>query len=112
MAPVPPLESEPASAARWRSGLGHRYAAELIATLEARGYLDLGASIEVAHVMTPADWAAAGSGQRAGGVRPSDRHRRLANVLFVGSGTRPGVGVPMVLVSGKLAARRIVGAAG
>jgi phytoene desaturase len=31
------------------------------------------------------------------------------NVVFVGSGTQPGVGVPMVLISGRLAAERIVG---
>jgi phytoene desaturase len=29
-------------------------------------------------------------------------------VVFTGSGTLPGVGVPMVLISGKLAAGRIV----
>ena len=47
-----------------------------------------------------------------------DRVRRLAsspgfqlveNVVFAGSGTQPGVGVPMVLVSGRLAAERILG---
>ena len=27
--------------------------------------------------------------------------------IFVGSGTHPGVGIPMVLVSGELAARRV-----
>ena len=31
------------------------------------------------------------------------------NVVFTSSGTRPGVGVPMVLVSGRLAAERITG---
>jgi phytoene desaturase len=30
-------------------------------------------------------------------------------VVFAGSGTRPGVGVPMVLISGRLAAERITG---
>jgi phytoene desaturase len=30
-------------------------------------------------------------------------------VVFVGSGTRPGVGVPMVLISGRLAAQRVTG---
>jgi phytoene desaturase len=110
LVPVPPLENSAHAAARWRSGLGQRYAAELIATLEARGYLGLGASIEVAHVVTPADWAAAGGDADPSAMRASDRHRSLANVLFVGSGTRPGVGVPMVLMAGKLAARRIIGA--
>jgi phytoene desaturase len=32
------------------------------------------------------------------------------NVVFTGSGTRPGVGVPMVVVSGRLAAERVLGA--
>ena len=31
------------------------------------------------------------------------------NVVFTGSGTQPGVGVPMVLVSGRLAAERVLG---
>jgi phytoene desaturase len=31
------------------------------------------------------------------------------NVVFAGSGTQPGVGVPMVLISGRLAAERILG---
>ncbi|MEV5446864.1 FAD-dependent oxidoreductase, partial [Streptomyces sp. NPDC052644] len=42
--------------------------------------------------------------------RPSNLHRSLPNVVFTGSGTQPGVGVPMVLISGKLAANRITGA--
>jgi phytoene desaturase len=33
----------------------------------------------------------------------------IENVVFAGSGTQPGVGVPMVLISGRLAAERIVG---
>jgi len=35
--------------------------------------------------------------------------RGIENVVFTGSGTQPGVGVPMVLISGKLAAERIIG---
>jgi phytoene desaturase len=35
--------------------------------------------------------------------------RGFENVVFAGSGTQPGVGVPMVLISGKLAAERITG---
>ena len=34
---------------------------------------------------------------------------KIENVVFAGSGTQPGVGVPMVLISGRLAAERIVG---
>ena len=34
----------------------------------------------------------------------------IQNIVLTGSGTRPGVGVPMVLLSGRLAAERVVGA--
>jgi phytoene desaturase len=33
---------------------------------------------------------------------------RVPGLVFVGSGTQPGVGIPMVLVSGQLAAQRVV----
>jgi phytoene desaturase len=42
-----------------------------------------------------------------GPFRPSIRHPQIANVVFAGSGTRPGSGVPMVLISGRLAAERL-----
>jgi len=121
LAPVPNLRAGGPGATSWRDGgLGDRYASELIATLEARGYRGLGASIEVSHVVTPADWAAAGHAAgtpfasahtfgQTGPFRPGNLHPSLSNVVFVGSGTQPGVGVPMVLVSGKLAAQRVTG---
>jgi len=71
--------------------------------------------------VTPADWAAQGMAAgtpfaashslfQTGPFRPSNLHQTLENVVFVGSGTQPGVGVPMVLISGKIAAARITGA--
>jgi phytoene desaturase len=44
---------------------------------------------------------------RPGPFRP--RNLWGENVVFTGSGTQPGVGVPMVLVSGRLAAERVTG---
>ncbi|HZP65338.1 MAG TPA: phytoene desaturase family protein [Rudaea sp.] len=41
-------------------------------------------------------------------LRPSIRHPRIGNVVFAGSGTHPGSGVPMVLISGRLAAQRLL----
>lgn len=118
LAPVPNLATGPDL--DWSDGLGRRYAAELISTLESRGYVGFRAGIEVAHVVTPADWAASGLAAgtpfaaahtftQTGPFRPATIHPSLPNVVFVGSGTQPGVGVPMVLISGKLAARRITG---
>jgi phytoene desaturase len=104
----------------WQHGLARRYAGELIATLEARGYYDFGAGIDMSHVVSPLDWAESGLAAgtpfasahtlwQTGPFRPGNMHPALSNVVFVGSGTQPGVGVPMVLISGKLAAERITG---
>jgi phytoene desaturase len=105
----------------WADGTAGRYAAELVGTLEQRGYHGFAAGIEVMQVVTPADWAAAGMAAgtpfgaahtllQTGPFRPGNLHRTLSNVVFVGSSTQPGVGVPMVLISGKLAAQRITAA--
>lgn len=117
LAPVPNLTTAPVD---WSGSVGRRYAGELMATLEARGYLDLGLHLEVSHVVTPADWAREGmvagtpfsyahTFRQTGPFRPGNLHPTLENVVFAGTGTQPGVGVPMVLISGKLAARRVTG---
>ncbi|HET9519359.1 MAG TPA: phytoene desaturase family protein [Actinoplanes sp.] len=115
LAPTPNLDRGPLD---WRGGLDRRYAAQLVGVLEERGYHGFGDGIEVQRVVTPADWADAGMAAgtpfaaahtmlQTGPFRPSNLHPTLDNVVFVGSGTQPGVGVPMVLISGKLAAARI-----
>ncbi|MFI6065462.1 phytoene desaturase family protein [Micromonospora sp. NPDC051227] len=117
LAPVPNLHRAPFE---WRGDLTQRYTDQLIGTLEERGYVGFGAGVEVLQAITPAEWeeqgmaagtpfAAAHTLFQTGPFRPSNLHRDLSNVVFVGSGTQPGVGVPMVLISGKLAAGRITG---
>ncbi|MGC5285946.1 phytoene desaturase family protein [Micromonospora sp. DT231] len=117
LAPVPNLHRAPFD---WRGDLTQRYGDQLIGTLEERGYVGFGAGVEVLRAITPAEWeeqgmaagtpfAAAHTLFQTGPFRPSNLHRDLPNVVFVGSGTQPGVGVPMVLISGKLAAGRITG---
>jgi len=121
LAPTPNLDAGGPDARMWRERLGDRYSAELIATLEARGYVGFADGVEYLRVVTPADWAdgghaagtpfaAAHTFAQTGPFRPGNLHPTLSNVVFTGSGTQPGVGVPMVLVSGKLAALRVVGA--
>jgi phytoene desaturase len=103
----------------WAS-VGPRYREEVLATLEARGYPGFGDALEVSAQTTPADWAdrgmeagapfaAAHSFGQTGPFRPANLARDVENVVFAGSGTVPGVGVPMVLISGRLAAERITG---
>lgn len=66
----------------------------------------------------PADWEAQGMERgtpfalshrffQTGPWRPPNRDRRVPGLVLVGSGTVPGVSVPMVLVSGRLAADRV-----
>ena len=120
LAPAPNLASKHRRL-DWRGGLAGLYQQELVETLESRGYRGFGAGIEVSQMVTPADWAdqgmAAGTPFAAahtlfqtGPFRPGNLHPALSNVVFVGSGTQPGVGVPMVVISGRLAAQRITGA--
>ncbi|MBO3744123.1 phytoene desaturase family protein [Actinoplanes flavus] len=115
LAPTPNLEVGPID---WRGGMDRRYADELMRVLERRGYVGFRDGAEIQRIITPADWADAGMAAgtpfaaahtfgQTGPFRPSNLHPSLPNVVFTGSGTQPGVGVPMVLISGKLAAARI-----
>ena len=75
--------------------------------------------VVTSHVVTPADWARQGMAAgtpfaashlfgQTGPFRPRNVAPTVDGVVFVGSGTVPGVGVPMVLVSGRLAAERVL----
>ncbi|WP_250292112.1 phytoene desaturase [Streptomyces atroolivaceus] len=107
------------SAGTWR-GLGPRYRDSLLAELERRGLHGFEASMERELLVTPMDWAAQGLAAgtpfsvshtfaQTGPFRPRNLVRGHDNVVLAGCGTTPGVGVPTVLVSGKLAAARITG---
>jgi hypothetical protein len=41
--------------------------------------------------------------------RPGDRSAKVPNLLHVGGGTVPGVGLPMCLISAELVAKRMLG---
>ncbi|WP_164700423.1 phytoene desaturase family protein [Modestobacter sp. KNN46-3] len=101
--------------------LAPRYREELLATLEARGWTGVSEAIEVEELLTPVDWAAQGMAAgtpfalahtfgQTGPFRPSTLPRGgPENVVLAGSSVQPGVGVPMVVISGRLAAERITG---
>ncbi|MEQ1787711.1 MAG: phytoene desaturase family protein, partial [Acidimicrobiales bacterium] len=87
----------------------------LYAHLDRLGYPT---AIEVEELVDPLDWEAQGMERgtpfalshrfrQTGPFRPGNLDARAPGLVFAGSGTIPGVGVPMVLVSGMLAAQRI-----
>ncbi|MFK4145087.1 phytoene desaturase [Streptomyces sp. NPDC004065] len=118
LAPCPNTDIGP-DAAAW-SGLGPRYRDALLRELERRGMDGLGAAVEEECLVTPADWHAQGHAAgtpfsaahtfaQTGPFRPRNLVRGTRNAVLAGCGTTPGVGVPTVLLSGKLAAARITG---
>ena len=113
--PTPNLDSD----IDWNKQAGP-YRDQMIKTIEERGYSGFGDSIETEVMTTPLDWknqgmemgapfASAHTFFQTGPFRPRNMAKGIENVVFAGSGTQPGVGVPMVLISGRLAAERIVG---
>jgi phytoene desaturase len=87
----------------------------LHAFLGQNGYPD---DVVVEELVTPLEWQAQGMAAgtpfalahtfaQTGPFRPPNVERRVPGMFFAGSGTVPGVGVPMVLISGKLAAQRV-----
>jgi len=116
LAPCPNLAG---SEIDW-AALAPAYRDELFGVLEARGFTGFAESAEMQRVVTPLDWAAQGHAAgtpfsaahtfaQTGPFRPRNLLREPENAVLAGSGTTPGVGVPPVLVSGKLAAQRITG---
>jgi phytoene desaturase len=117
--PAPNLDPRRRTAVDWASERP-RYRDHILRTLESRGYCGFTDGIECEHLITPADWRAQGLAAGApfaaahtfgqtGPFRAPTLDRNVENLVFAGSNTQPGVGVPMVLVSGRLAAERITG---
>lgn len=74
--------------------------------------------VVVEEIYDPTDWERMGMEQgtpfalahtflQTGPFRPNNVNRKVPGLVFTGSSTLPGVGVPMVLISGKLAAERV-----
>lgn len=88
----------------------------IIEKLENFGLTDLKNSIEFEQIITPEDFEknyAANRGSIYGVssnkifsafLRPPNQSRQIANLYFVGGATHPGGGIPLVLLSGKMAA--------
>jgi len=99
--------------------LGPEIRARLFARLARLGYGDLEADRTAELVVDPPAWAAMGLSagtpfaldhrfSQTAWFRPANVSATVPGLYFAGMGTLPGVGVPMVLVSGRLAAERVL----
>ncbi|WP_433756100.1 phytoene desaturase family protein [Nocardia sp. CA-135398] len=118
LAPCPNLDAAPLDWDR----LGPSYLRELLNVLAQRGYHGIAEHFTVDHLDTPGTWheqgmlagtpfSAAHLFRQTGPFRPRNFSGGSDNVVIAGCGTTPGVGVPTTLLSGKLAANRIIGTA-
>src|SRR5512132_3966084 len=110
--------------ANTRAGLdwaevGPRLRERLYGRLAGLGYGDLRRDSAVELVVDPPSWEAQGLSagtpfsldhrfSQTGWLRPANAAAGVPGLWFAGMGTVPGVGVPMVLISGRLAAERVL----
>jgi phytoene desaturase len=108
--PVPNLDAK----LNWATERAAAYE-EMVTRVAGFGYPT---HAEVEAFIDPTDWQRAGLERgtpfslahrffQTGPFRPSNVEKRAPGLVFVGSGTVPGVGIPMVLLSGRLAAARV-----
>jgi phytoene desaturase len=88
--------------------------------LATLGIIDMEAHIKFETAFTPVSWhkrynLMKGSTHglchnltQLGYFRPSNKHSRYHNLYFTGASTRPGTGMPTAMISGRLAAQRIM----
>jgi phytoene desaturase len=103
---------------RWEREAGP-YRDLVIAKLERMGLADLGQQIAYEQLWSPADIAArynaaggaiyglASNNPFSAFLRPPLRARGIGGLYFVGGGTHPGGGIPLVLLSGRAVAERV-----
>ncbi|QFZ24353.1 phytoene desaturase [Saccharothrix syringae] len=114
LAPCPNLDAGPLDWDR----LGEGYADRLVGELVHRKLIASADDVTRLSLTTPDDWARAGQAAgtpfsaahtfaQTGPFRPRNLPFRDGNVVLAGSGTTPGVGIPPVLISGRLAAARL-----
>ncbi len=113
LCPVPDLRYKPDWSDR------ELLADTIIKDLSKRIGYDIAGNAMVRKILAPDDWARMfnlyrGSGlglahgmNQVGGFRPKNKDEHLDNLFYVGASTVPGTGLPMVIISSKLAMERI-----
>jgi phytoene desaturase len=96
------------------------YRESVLALLEDRGLTDLRRHIRVETMITPADfrrkfnayrgsiYGLASNSRWSAFLRPPNRSRTVRGLYFAGGSTHPGGGIPLVLLSGRIAANLVM----
>ncbi|MCP2298658.1 phytoene desaturase [Nocardia amikacinitolerans] len=116
LAPVPNLERGRIDWPRF----GIDYAEQVLDIVRKRLGPSALRGAQLLRVVTPTDWAArdmlsgspfalAHTFAQTGPFRPANMIRGIDNAVLAGASTVPGVGIPPVLISGRLAADRVTG---
>lgn len=113
LCPVPDLRYK----ADWSDS--QALADRIIADLSSRCGYDIKANLITQTILNPVDWAKMfnlykGSGlglahglNQVGGLRPANQDELFANLFYVGASTVPGTGLPITVISSKLATDKI-----
>jgi phytoene desaturase len=100
--------------------LKNRARSTVLERLRAVGVMDFAEHIKFEEAYAPMEWRDLYNLERGsafglshnfmqvGYLRPQNRHNRYRNLYFVGSSTHPGTGLPIVLLSARLASERIL----
>ena len=117
---VPVGRLDPARPADW-AALRERAREAVFQGLARLGVCDLPSRIAFEHTCGPEDYrddlnlfcgsafSLSHNFLQVGYLRPHNVHARYGNLYFVGAGTHPGTGLPLVLLSARLVVERILG---
>jgi phytoene desaturase (3,4-didehydrolycopene-forming) len=119
LAIVPVGHLDPRAGQDWPAITQHARLAAL-RRLASLGVTDLEAHLRLEIIIDPAEWQSGFNLVRGathglahtllqmGWFRPHNRHARYRNLYFAGASTHPGTGLPTAIVSGRLAAERVL----
>jgi len=119
VAVVPVGHLDPRAGQDWQA-ITQQARRSVLRHLASLGVDDFEAHLKFEMVLDPADWqrrfnlvrgathGLAHTLLQMGWFRPHNRHHRYRNLYFAGASTHPGTGLPTAIVSGRLAAERVL----